>query len=253
MGSPFPGVDPFLEDPAFWLDFHLRFINIWCEAVAEQLSDEYEARIGERVYLVEHDPEARKLILPDVAISGGDWQTGARSASGAMLLEPEVVPLEIPEGPREAYIEILHRPERSLVTVLELLSPTNKTNPGRIEYLQKRTAILRQPVHLVELDLLQGGIRPPLKRAWPAGDYYYLISNYNSRPDALVYSWSLRDPLPTVPIPLREPDPDIQIDLAGVFATAYDRGRFRRALRYREACPAPLTAENQKWVRELGL
>jgi len=35
MKSPFPGMDPFLEQPAYWPDFHSRFINVWCEAIAD--------------------------------------------------------------------------------------------------------------------------------------------------------------------------------------------------------------------------
>ena len=69
MRSPFPGMDPFLENPAYWLDFHSRFVNCWCEAIADVLPPNYEASLGERVYLVEHDPEARKLGFPDVAVS----------------------------------------------------------------------------------------------------------------------------------------------------------------------------------------
>ena len=72
MPSPFPGMDPYLEHPSFWLDFHSRFINIWCEAIAEKLPGDYEASIGERVYLVEEDPDSRKLIFPDVAVSLDD-------------------------------------------------------------------------------------------------------------------------------------------------------------------------------------
>lgn len=252
MPSPFPGMDPFLEDPAFWPDFHSTFINYWREAVADALPGDYEANIGERVYLIESEPDARKLIMPDVSVSHGDWQTPRGGMSSAVAtLEPQTIPLVIPEGPREGFIEILHLPERSLVTVLELLSPTNKTNPGRLEYLANRHAILLQQIHLVELDLLKGGVRPPLLKDWPAGDYSYLVSRYDPRPDAEIYSWRLRDTLPTLPVPLREPDPDIHIDLAAVFATAYERGRFARRLRYKGTCPVTLAPEDEAWWREL--
>ena len=43
MPSPFPGMDPFLENPAFWTDFHFTFINYWREALADTLPDEFEA------------------------------------------------------------------------------------------------------------------------------------------------------------------------------------------------------------------
>ena len=133
MRSPFPGMDPYLEDPAFWPDFHYKFINYWHEALADVLPGDYEARIGERVYLIEHDPDTRKLIYPDVAVSEGQrTEVGSSGAAAVATLEPVTIPVSILEGPREAYVEILHRPERSLVTVLELPSPANKNqSPGR--------------------------------------------------------------------------------------------------------------------------
>lgn len=39
MASPFPGMDPYLEDPAFWPDFHHRFLENWCDALADLLPD----------------------------------------------------------------------------------------------------------------------------------------------------------------------------------------------------------------------
>jgi hypothetical protein len=254
MSCPFPGMDPYLEAPAFWMDFHFTFINYWREALADVLPADYEANIGERVYLIEHEPDARKLIYPDVSVSDEDSSTRERAtqAGGVATLEPITIPIAIPEGPREAYVEILHLPERALVTVLERLSPTNKEQPGRTEYLQKRNAILHQQVHLVELDLLVGGQRPPLEKPWPVGDYHYLVSRWQDRPDSQVYSWTVRDPLPTLPVPLRHGDADLAIDLGKVFATAFERGRFTRRLARRGECPAPLSADSKAWAERVA-
>ena len=57
------------------------------------------------------------------------------------------------------------------------------------------------------------------------------------RPDCEVYAWTLRDPLPRIPIPLLALDPDVVLDLGAVFATAYERGRYVRLIDY----AAPLT------------
>ena len=203
MKSPFPGMDPFLEQPAFWSDFQSRFINYWCEAIADALTPRYEATLGERVYLVEHDPEMRKLGFPDVAITHDNLSSSTEPvlSPGTTTLEPVTIPLAILEGPRETYIEIVHQPDKSLVATLELLSPANKEQPGRTEYLAKRRAVIYQEVHVVELDLLLGGRR--VQEPLPAADYYYLVSHGDRRPDCDVYRWTLRDPLPTLPIPLR--------------------------------------------------
>jgi hypothetical protein len=245
-------MDPFLELPAYWSDFHSRFINAWCEAIADALPPEYEATLGERVYLVEHDPEARRLGYPDVALTDGDRSGAAPShTGGAATLEPVTIPLTLLDGPRETYIEILHQPERRLVAALELLSPANKENPGRIEYLAKRQALVYQDVHLIELDLLHTGRRLPLQEPLPEADYYYLLSRSDLRPDCKVYRWRLPDPLPTLPVPLRAPDPDIFINLATVFTTAYERGRFRRRLPYRGEPPAFLPEQSRQWVESV--
>ena len=232
MLSPFPGFDPYLESPAFWSDFHARFINSWCEAIADALPNEYEAGIGDRVYLVEQDPDGRKLVFPDVAITQGDEDKQMSSQNAVATLEPVTIPLTILEGPRETYIEILHRPDRKLITTLELLSPSNKNQPGRTEYLAKRNALLYQPVHLVELDLLCGGKRVPMNQPLPLGDNYYFVSRFEQRPDCQVYTWILPDRLPTLPVPLRVPDSDLLIDLQAVFNTTYERGRFARRIDY---------------------
>ncbi len=251
MPSPFPGIDPYLEAPAFWSDFHSTFINYWREAIADALPDNYEAGIGERVYLIEHEPEARKLICPDVAITDADRAGQRARASVVATLDPVTIPLTMLDGPRERYIEIIHRPDLSLVTALELLSPTNKNKPGRTEYLAKRNALLYQEVHLVELDMLRGGQRPPLSKPLPPGDAYYLVSRAELRPDCQVYHWMLPDRLPTLPVPLRAPDPDLLIDLAAVFNTAYERGRFQRRIDYRGAAPGHLNAAELTWAKSL--
>jgi hypothetical protein len=245
-------MDPFLELPAYWSDFHFTFINYWREAIADVLPPEYEATLGERVYLVEHDPAARGLGYPDVAVTEGERTAPptARSA-GAATLEPVTIPLTMLEGPREAYIEILHQPERRLVAALELLSPANKEQPSRTEYLAKRRALLCQDVHLVELDLLLGGQRLPLQGPLPPADYYYLLSRSERRPNCQVYFWTLRQPLPTLPVPLRAPDPDVFINLASVFATAYERGRFRRRLPYQGPVPACVPEPARPWVESV--
>ena len=71
------------------------------------------------------------------------------------------------------------------------------------------------------------------------------------RPDCQVYRWLLADALPSLPVPLRPADADVMVDLGQVFTTAYDRGRFRRRLRYDQPCPAPLDEEQRKWTETI--
>lgn len=252
MPSPFPGMDPYLETPAFWSDFHARFITYWADALADALPDNYEARIDEKVRLVEVAPPKRKLIEPDVAVTQREpSRTPSPAPAGVATLEPVTLELEIEEDEtHERYIEILHRPERSLVAVLELLSPANKEEPGRSAYLLKRNALLHHPIHLVEVDLLIGGRRLPPEGGLPPGDYYALVLRGDRRRSCDVYAWTLRHALPAIPIPLLRPDPDVWLDLAAVFATTYERGRYARSLDYAAPPPVALDGEARRWATE---
>jgi uncharacterized protein DUF4058 len=251
MTSPFPGVDPYLESQGFWPDFHARFVTYWCDALADLLPDNYEARMDERVNLVELPPEQIKRIEPDLAVSRRGPTTGAITApTGVATLEPVTIPLIIEEEQRETFIEILHRPGRTLVAVLEMLSPANKEEPGRSSYLAKHYALLRQSVHLVEVDFLLAGQRLPLAKEPPPGDFYAYVARANRRPDCDVYAWNIRRPIPSIPIPLAHPDLDVWIDLAAIFKTTYERGRYARSIDYTAPPPASCSEENRTWLFE---
>lgn len=252
MPSPFPGMDPYLEDPAFWPDFHLTFIGCWREAIADVLPDACEARLDETIHIVPLSQAASKAVYPDVAVSRRrprNKTAGATREPATALLEPIVIPHEATQKVRQARIEILHRPKRRLVPVLEMLSPTNKTGEGFVDYCAKRVDLLARKTHLVELDLLIGGRRLPLSRPLPSGDYYAFVSRSDRRPDCEVYAWRVREPLPRIPIPLLKPDADITVGLPGVFRAAYARGRYRRSLAYGHRPPAPLKGEDRAWAR----
>jgi len=253
MASPFPGVDPFLESQHYWQDFHATFVNYWREAVSDALPDHYEARLDERVQIVGLDAREDRVILPDVSVvQKGDSDKVRGQAQDGGLATVEAVTLELPVmgEVRETLIEILHRPERSLVTVLELLSPTNKTNPGRGQYLSKRMELFTQPVHMVEVDLLLGGERLPMRRPLPAGDFYAIVSRAERRRTGQVYAWTVRDKLPALPVPLLKPDRDVLVDLGAVFATAYERGKFGRSIDYKAELAMPLEEGKTRWAQE---
>lgn len=256
MASPFPGMDPYLEDPAVWPDFHSEFISCMRKALNDRLPGNYDARINERATLIELD-EPAKSIVPDVVIVKHETREPSSGAVATIAelkleLEPVTLPLAFPTEAREPFIEIRYTADRSLVAVLELLSPTNKSGSGRGEYLLNRHAILSQDVHLIELDLLLGGQRLPLGKRLPLGDYFAFVAHSQRRFNCDVYAWSVRQRLPVLPIPLKAPDPDLRINLAEVFKQAYERGRYERCLRYAEPPSAPLSEADRKWATELA-
>ena len=186
MASPFPGVDPFFESQRLWPDFHSKFINCWQEALLDVLPAAYDARLDERVYLVDLSHESTRMILPDMAVERQERRgSPAIPDQSAATLEPVTMPLAGTVEMREVFIRILHRQDRSLVAVLELLSPANKSSGGWVLYLEKRNEILTSPAHLVELDLLLEGRRLPMGRPLPPAHYYAFVSRSERRPDCV--------------------------------------------------------------------
>jgi hypothetical protein len=187
---------------------------------------------------------------------GNSTGTPAEQAeAGTATIEPVTLPLLLYETEEviEHRIEIRRLPDRELVTVVELLSPSNKEPPGDRLYLKKHFELIHQPVHLVELDLLIGGKRLPLLDAdLPAGDHFAFISRSEWRPMSEIYAWSIRHPLPSIPIPLMAPDPDIRLDLAEIFNTVYRRAHYERSINYGVPLELPLKPEDRAWAEEIA-
>jgi hypothetical protein len=256
MPSPFPGNDPYLESQHFWEDFHPRFLTYCSDALNEILPQGYIAQLGERIRLVELSQKKAKLVLPDIAVIEEADKPSRRVAhrskvAGVLTLEPVTIPLPSVETEiRDVWIEIRRGTSRAPLTVIELLSPTNKIGDGFVEYKLKRRSLIRQKIHLVELDLLLGGRRLPMSLPLPVGDYFAFISRAQRRPNSDVYAWTVRDALPSVPIPLMAGTPDVALDLAGVFATTYERGRHARLIDYAAPPSVLRKPEDRAWAQK---
>jgi hypothetical protein len=159
----------------------------------------------------------------------------------------------MPEEKRESYLVVRERDTREVVAIVETLSPGNKrpNSVGRREYLGKRDEVLQSQAHFVELDLLRGGERLPMSSPMPRGDYYAIVSRCERRPRAELYPWTIRDPLPTIPVPLKKGDPDTQLELQAVFATVYDRARYHLSLDYRQPLSPSLNEADAAWLKGL--
>jgi len=253
MPSPFPGMDPYLEGPPHWSDFHPTLIQALRELIADQLPPNYFAGVNEDVLMVEPDVLSKE-VQPDVTVirqRSSETIAPANQPDVALLeSQPVIIPNVIRFDPRiETFIEVRHLPDREVVTVVELLSPSNKTGSGRAQYLAKRDSLLREDIHVVELDLIRGGQRLRLERPLPAGHYYAFISRVEDRPDCGVYHWTVRQRPPRIPIPLRAPDADVLVDLAAAIVIAYGRGRYGQIVNYSGAPPPPVfDPADAEWV-----
>ena len=65
MPSPFPGMDPYLEEPGLWPDVHHNLITFAARFLTQQLRPKYYARVEERVYISDENDPGRRVIVPD--------------------------------------------------------------------------------------------------------------------------------------------------------------------------------------------
>jgi hypothetical protein len=255
MHSPFPGMDPYIENRELWSDFHNSLAYEARTTLNETIQPNYFARLTPYVtYEVIEIGEARG-IYPDLSV----WKAQPplnESALATTVISPapvkSVVPLEMPL--RTQRVEIRATTTQELVTIIEILAPVNK-RPGHDayrDYRRKRRDILRSSVHLLELDLLRGGERPPLERPVPAAPYYVVLSRADQRPTVEVWPIQLADSLPVLPVPLLEPDPDVPLDLGRLVTNVYERGAYISQIDYRQPPPPPELSEVEAaWLNEI--
>ncbi len=258
MPGPFPGMDPFLEDPDLWPSVHNRLITYLADTLNGLLPRRYVASIEERVVLAE-PPQNR---YPDVHIvrqPRRKKQSPAPDATAVVLAADPPLEIEFtPEEIRETFVRIeLAREPGTVVAIVEILSPTNKSaGDGRRQYLEKQQELLNSTTHLVEIDLLRAGQHTV---AVPRGRlaeerFEYLVCLHQGGWQNKFHVWPipLPDRLPRISIPLAGKDPDVVVDLQPLLEQCYDLGRYEQRLDYRKNCPPPpLPKENAKWMRQL--
>jgi hypothetical protein len=254
MPSPFPGMDPYIEDPEIWSDFHAALVNEIRTMLNRLIQPRYVARLTPRVTydLVEISQE--RGIRPDVGV----WRSQPASEGATQVvaaITPAPIYSQVPlEEPLQLYtVEIRETGTLELVTAIEILSPVNK-RPGHEAhraYQRKRRELLRSQAHLLEIDLLRGGERPPLETPVPLAPYYVTVSRVEQRPTVAVWPIQLQEMLPVLPVPLLEPDPDAPLELGAALATVYEEGAYQALIDYRRPPPPPKLSEREAvWLDE---
>ena len=257
MAMIFPGMDPYLENPTLWSGVHSRLVVYIADVLQPMIRPRYFAAVEERVYVEGPDRE----IIPDVSLRR---ERPVHGDEGVAVLEladdPEVIlspdmGLEV----REPYINILDRHSgEKIVTVIEVLSPTNKSSgPGATSYALKQKQVRDSDAHLVEIDLLRGEDHVLSVPKWSARERYnydYLVCVNRAKPLRIefeVYPRLLRQALPKIRVPLSGDDPDVRLDLQAVLAQTYEAGSYRDRIRYQAPCRPPLRPEDQPWADQL--
>lgn len=220
MASPFPGMDPYLEGDRLWPLFHHQLVTCLYQILLPGLVDRYKARIGQRHY------HTQQALFTSV----------------------------IQEEHHEEFIEVRHRSETRVVTLIDVVSPVNKTtDTGRQAYLNKRREGKSNGANLVEIDLsLQGSPMLEYSRdGLPDWDYAVTVTRA-AQPDRYeIYTSTMQKRLPRFRLPLSTDDRDTVVDLQVAFTRAYDQGNFSSQVDYTKDPAVPLVDADREWLREL--
>jgi hypothetical protein len=219
MPSPFPGMDPYLEDEKLWPGFQHHLVHALHQLLLPGLMDRYRARINQRHYVSE------QALFTSV----------------------------IREEHTEALIEIRQRSDGRLITMLEAISPANKlSDAGRLAYLARRQEAKSAKANIVEVDLvLQGTTLVECSRdGLPSWDYAVFVSRA-AQPDRYeIFPATLQKRLPKFRLPLAADDRDTVIDLQAAFARAFDQGDFAKHINYDGDPATKLGDENRDWLHQ---
>jgi Protein of unknown function (DUF4058)/Protein of unknown function (DUF2934) len=219
MPSPFPGMDPYLEDDQLWPLFHHHLVLCLYQVLLPGLVDRYRARVVQRRYIV----------------------------NSAVAHAPGV-------EHAEEVLAIRQRADDKLVTLVDVVSPANKTTAaGRRAYLEQRQAARAEQASVVEIDLvLQGRLTLDYSReGLPAWDYAVTVTRSIQPERYEIYTSTLQKRLPRFRLPLAPDDRDTVIDLQAAFARCFDQGEYAARIDYRRDPAAPLSIDQRLWLDQI--
>jgi hypothetical protein len=245
-------MDPYIERPAIWPDFHDRLVTFICGALQPLIKPRYVALMQDRLYIV-RDDQARKR---DIAVVRSTSRSPKATGGTATLDVDTPAMFEVyREQFREPLIEIIEPAAGNrVVTAIEVLSPANKqSGPGRTSYLAKRDQYEAAEANIVEIDLLAGGaptvkVKPEKLESLRPWRYLVSVSRWPTLFE--VYAVPLQRRLPKIAVPLAYEDQDVPLDLQAVFTRCWDEGPYPQLLHYDQPLPGEFTEEEQHWCRD---
>lgn len=253
MPSPFPGMNPYLEQSHLWRDFHGSFLVTLRSTLVPLVRPKYHVEYEESLYIDPTGDEPRLFAVADNAVTNPDDdepESGGVATATAVVAAPVTVTVPGIAKKKARRLVIRDSKSQEVITIIEVLSPSNKAvGADRNKYLEKRDEVLTSAAHFIELDLLRGGKRMPI-RTLPECDYYALVSRAWQRPEMGLWPFNLRDAIPPIPIPLRPGEPEPLVDLKPVIDRIYDEAWYEDRI-YRSPPEPPLPAADLDWARSL--
>lgn len=255
-------MNPYLELPALWPEFHNRLIVAISDALTPHLRPNYYAAVAPRTYLDDGEPDLLvgipdALVLPATVNPTTPVQAAVmvkgQSEIIATQIRPKQIRLPMPTEVKERYLEVREVRTHAVVTVIEVLSPKNKRKgEGRSAYEKKRLRVLGSASNLIEIDLLRENPPMPMIGAEEVSDYRIVVSRAATRPVADLYGFRVREPVPNFVLPLKSEDAELDVNLQDILLEVYDRGSYDFRIDYRQPVPPPKLSEaDQAWIDEL--
>jgi hypothetical protein len=246
-------MNPYLEYPGRWQEFHSRLIVAIADELGPKLRPKYRAAVELRVYQDASD-ELTLIGRPDTTVFRAKPTTELTTSppGGLATVEPVIVEVPLPKEIRERYLEIRDVASGEVVTTLELISPSNKrSGKGRSLYEEKRLTILGSRTHLVEVDLIRSFTPLPVRGTIYPSLYRILVSRSQQRPQAALYPFGLSDGIPSFPVPLKPNEPEPIVTLQSLLHQVYDRAAYDLEIDYTQDPIPPLNGEDAIWADEL--
>jgi hypothetical protein len=148
-------MDPYLERPGMWEEVHTWLIVAIADMLGPQVRPKYRVGVEQRTYLAVLTPDEYELVgKSDVLVAAPRRQPQlVQTAATAVGIAPRIAQLPVPEEIIERFLVVRDVVTGEVITVLELLSPTNKlTRDGRRQYTRKRMQVLGSATHFIEID-----------------------------------------------------------------------------------------------------
>jgi hypothetical protein len=211
MPSPFPGMDPYLEEERSWPEFQHLLVRTLQHVLTPSLPQGYQVHTAERRYDTGHGEgheeylevrggaDGRLVTLLDIASPANKTAPAGRAAC-----------LSAQQQAMEAGANLV---EVDLVLGGEPL----------MEYSRERLA---------------------------AHDYVVVVHRAQQPGRYEVYANTLQKRLPRFRLPLGPADRDLVVDLQAVLGRCYEQGGFAGRIDYRRDPAVPLRAETRSWLAE---
>lgn len=241
MPNPFPGINPYLEQPEYWSDFHNQFITALARKLIPQLLPKYRVVTDKWFYKV---TDSTKIVIgrPDVTVQKSRdilTQTSTTVTASKPSVQQIKVAVPLREEIQQSYIEVKDVATQEVVTAIEVLSPANRKGEGRQKYEAKRQQILESKTHFIEIDLLRDGEPLPVLETNHQSHYRLLVTRSNTRPIADLYLFNLGDRIPSFQLPLLSEDTEPIVELQVLLNELYDQLGYDYFINYQNKPPLP--------------